>query len=329
MARSIDDIGKTLDSYHAYMLLEKGLSSNTLASYNDDVMKYLSYIADRRITLRETSPEILHAFLADLHDLGIAPATQARIISGLKSFFKFMKMEGYIDENPTLLLQAPRLGRHLPDVLSTDEIDEMISCINMSSPEGQRNRAIIETLYGSGLRVSELVNLDLAHVYLDEQYLIVRGKGSKERMVPMSEIAVNEIKAYLPDRAQLDIKPGEENILFLNRRGKRLTRVMIFYIIKNLCELAGIRKTISPHSLRHSFASHLLEGGANLRAIQQMLGHESISTTEIYLHIDRHLLRQEILLHHPRNNPKNRKPKDRGLCISFFLYIIVAQLKTI
>ncbi|MBD5266643.1 MAG: site-specific tyrosine recombinase XerD [Bacteroides sp.] len=306
MARSIDDIGKTLDSYHAYMLLEKGLSSNTLASYNDDVMKYLSYIADRRITLRETSPEILHAFLADLHDLGIAPATQARIISGLKSFFKFMKMEGYIEENPTLLLQAPRLGRHLPDVLSTDEIDEMISCINMSSPEGQRNRAIIETLYGSGLRVSELVNLDLAHVYLDEQYLIVRGKGSKERMVPMSEIAVNEIKAYLPDRAQLDIKPGEENILFLNRRGKRLTRVMIFYIIKNLCELAGIRKTISPHSLRHSFASHLLEGGANLRAIQQMLGHESISTTEIYLHIDRHLLRQEILLHHPRNNPKNR-----------------------
>lgn len=306
MARSIDDIGKTLDSYHAYMLLEKGLSSNTLASYNDDVMKYLSYIADRRITLRETSPEILHAFLADLHDLGIAPATQARIISGLKSFFKFMKMEGYIDENPTLLLQAPRLGRHLPDVLSTAEIDEMISCINMSSPEGQRNRAIIETLYGSGLRVSELVNLDLAHVYLDEQYLIVRGKGSKERMVPMSEIAVNEIKAYLPDRAQLDIKPGEENILFLNRRGKRLTRVMIFYIIKNLCELAGIRKTISPHSLRHSFASHLLEGGANLRAIQQMLGHESISTTEIYLHIDRHLLRQEILLHHPRNNPKNR-----------------------
>ena len=306
MARSIDDIGKTLDSYHAYMLLEKGLSSNTLASYNDDVMKYLSYIADRRITLRETSPEILHSFLADLHDLGIAPATQARIISGLKSFFKFMKMEGYIDENPTLLLQAPRLGRHLPDVLSTDEIDEMISCINMSSPEGQRNRAIIETLYGSGLRVSELVNLDLAHVYLDEQYLIVRGKGSKERMVPMSEIAVNEIKAYLPDRAQLDIKPGEENILFLNRRGKRLTRVMIFYIIKNLCELAGIRKTISPHSLCHSFASHLLEGGANLRAIQQMLGHESISTTEIYLHIDRHLLRQEILLHHPRNNPKNR-----------------------
>lgn len=306
MTRSIDDIGKTLDSYHAYMLLEKGLSSNTLSSYNDDVAKYLSYIADRRITLRETSPEILHAFLADLHDLGIAPATQARIISGLKSFFKFLKMEGYIDENPTLLLQAPRLGRHLPDVLSTDEIDEMISCINMSSPEGQRNRAIIETLYGSGLRVSELVNLDLAHVYLEEQYLIVRGKGSKERMVPMSEIAVNEIKAYLPDRAQLDIKPGEENILFLNRRGKRLTRVMIFYIIKNLCELAGIRKTISPHSLRHSFASHLLEGGANLRAIQQMLGHESISTTEIYLHMDRHLLRQEILLHHPRNNPKNR-----------------------
>ncbi len=306
MTRGINDIGKVLDSYHGYMLLEKGLSSNTLVSYNNDVMKYLGYIADRNITLRETSPEILHSFLADLHDIGISPATQARIISGLKSFFKFLKMENYIEENPTLLLQAPRLGRHLPDVLSIEEIDEMISCINMSSPEGQRNRAIIETLYGSGLRVSELVNLDMAHVYLDEQYLIVRGKGSKERMVPMSEIAVREIRAYLPDRATLDIKPGEENILFLNRRGKRLTRVMIFYIIKNLCELAGVRKTISPHSLRHSFASHLLEGGANLRAIQQMLGHESISTTEIYLHIDRHLLRQEILLHHPRNNPKNR-----------------------
>ncbi len=306
MTRGINDIGKVLDSYHGYMLLEKGLSSNTLVSYNNDVMKYLGYIADRNITLRETSPEILHSFLADLHDIGISPATQARIISGLKSFFKFLKMENYIEENPTLLLQAPRLGRHLPDVLSIEEIDEMISCINMSSPEGQRNRAIIETLYGSGLRVSELVNLDMAHVYLDEQYLIVRGKGSKERMVPMSEIAVREIRAYLPDRARLDIKPGEENILFLNRRGKRLTRVMIFYIIKNLCELAGVRKTISPHSLRHSFASHLLEGGANLRAIQQMLGHESISTTEIYLHIDRHLLRQEILLHHPRNNPKNR-----------------------
>lgn len=306
MTRGINDIGKVLDSYHGYMLLEKGLSDNTLASYNNDVMKYLGYIADRNITLRETSPEILHSFLADLHDIGISPATQARIISGLKSFFKFLKMENYIEENPTLLLQAPRLGRHLPDVLSIEEIDEMISCINMSSAEGQRNRAIIETLYGSGLRVSELVNLDMAHVYLDEQYLIVRGKGSKERMVPMSEIAVREIRAYLPERATLDIKPGEENILFLNRRGKRLTRVMIFYIIKNLCELAGVRKTISPHSLRHSFASHLLEGGANLRAIQQMLGHESISTTEIYLHIDRHLLRQEILMHHPRNNPKNK-----------------------
>ncbi len=306
MPRSIDDISKVIDAYHAYLLLEKGLADNTRISYDEDVRKYLNYLADNNLILRDTTPDILQSFLADLHDIGIAVSTQARIISGLKSFFKFLKMEGYLDENPSLLLQSPKLGRHLPDVLSIDEIDEMISCIDMSAPEGQRNRAIMETLYGCGLRVSELVNLDLAHVYLDEQYIIVRGKGSKERMVPMSDTAADEIRLYIPERAKLDIKPGEENILFLNRRGHRLTRVMIFYIIKKLCELAGIRKTISPHTLRHSFASHLLEGGANLRAIQQMLGHESISTTEIYLHIDRHLLRQEILLHHPRNNPKIR-----------------------
>lgn len=306
MPRSIDDISKVIDSYHAYLLLEKGLADNTRISYDEDVRKYLNYLADNNLILRDTTPDTLQSFLADLHDIGIAVSTQARIISGLKSFFKFLKMEGYLEENPSLLLQSPKLGRHLPDVLSIDEIDEMISCIDMSAPEGQRNRAIMETLYGCGLRVSELVNLDFAHVYLDEQYIIVRGKGSKERMVPMSDTAADEIRLYIPERAKLDIKPGEENILFLNRRGHRLTRVMIFYIIKKLCELAGIRKTISPHTLRHSFASHLLEGGANLRAIQQMLGHESISTTEIYLHIDRHLLRQEILLHHPRNNPKIR-----------------------
>ncbi len=291
-----------LDSYNAYLLLEKGLADNTLISYREDVKKYLRFLEGQSLTPVDTTPDILQSFLAGLHDLNIASTTQARIISGLKSFFKFLKMEGYIEENPTLLLQAPRMGRHLPDVLTISEIDEMISCIDMSTPEGQRNRAIIEILYGCGLRVSELVNLDMSHVYLDEQYVIVRGKGSKERMVPMSDVSVDEIRSYLPERAKLDIKPGEENILFLNRRGRRLSRVMVFYIIKNLCELAGIRKTISPHTLRHSFASHLLEGGANLRAIQQMLGHESIATTEIYLHIDRHALRQEILMHHPRNH---------------------------
>ena len=233
--------------------------------------------------------------------MGISSRSQARIISGIKSFFRFLKLENQIENNPTLLLESPRIGQKLPEVLSIEEIDNMISCIDLSSNEGQRNRAIIETLYGCGLRVSELINLEINKIFFEEEYIVVKGKGNKERLVPISTIAINEIKLYLDDRSHLNIKPGEENILFLNRRGRRLTRVMIFYIIKQLAELAGIRKDISPHTLRHSFASHLLEGGANLRAIQQMLGHESIATTEIYIHIDRTRLRDEILTYHPRN----------------------------
>ncbi len=301
MTRTITDWGKLTDEYAAYLMLEKGLSDNTRESYLDDLNKLKGYVGNDPKLLNDVSLDSLHNLVAELHDLGIAPSSQARIISGIKSFFRFLLLEGYIEENPSILLETPRMGRHLPEVLTVDEIDEMISCIDMSAAEGQRNRAIMETLYGCGLRVSELVNLEMANVFLDEQYIIVRGKGDKERMVPMSEVSINEIKLYLEDRALLDIKPGEENYLFLNRRGRHLTRVMIFYIIKKLCELAGIRKTISPHTMRHSFATHLLEGGANLRAIQQMLGHESIATTEIYLHMDRRLLRQEILLHHPRN----------------------------
>lgn len=299
--RSIDDIERIAASYEAYLLLERGLADNSREAYRRDVDKLLSYLADSGTRLRDVTPDTLHAFLADIYDLGIATASQARIISGIKSWFRYLTMEGYIEENPALLIDSPRMGRHLPDTLSVAEIDAMIDCIDMGCDEGQRNRAIMETLYGCGLRVSELVNLDLAHTFLDEHYVVVTGKGSKERMVPMSDVAVEEIRAYLPMRSRLDIKPGEENILFLNRRGHRLTRQMVFYIIKRLCDLAGIRKTISPHTLRHSFASHLLEGGANLRAIQQMLGHESIATTEIYLHIDRSRLREEILAHHPRN----------------------------
>lgn len=299
--RAINDISAILDDYEGYMLLEKGLSDNTVVSYRADIDKLLRFLADKKMMLRDTDSATLHEFLATLHDLGIAPASQARIISGLKSFFRYLKTEDYISDNPTLLIDAPHTGRHLPEVLSVEEIDRMITCIDLSTPEGQRNRAIIETLYSCGLRVSELVNLSLSNLFLDEQYVIVRGKGSKERMVPISDTAIEEIKLYMEQRAQMDIKPGEESILFLNRRGRRLTRVMVFYIIKRLCELAGIRKDISPHTLRHSFATHLLEGGANLRAIQQMLGHESIATTEIYLHLDRSMLRQEILLHHPRN----------------------------
>jgi integrase/recombinase XerD len=223
-------------------------------------------------------------------------------VSGLKSFFKYLRMERIVDENPTILLESPRIGRHLPEVLSVDEIDNMIAAIDLSTPEGNRNRAIIETMYGCGLRVSELCNLQINDINFENRFIIVTGKGSKQRMVPMSDIAAQLVDSYINnERAAVPVKPGEEGIVFLNRRGRRLSRVMIFYIIRDLAALAGIKKDVSPHTLRHSFATHLLEGGANLRAIQQMLGHESIATTEIYLHMDNTRLREEILLHHPRN----------------------------
>ena len=290
-----------LKQYSAYLLLERGLSNNTREGYLNDVKKLLNYLNENNLSLKDVSLDHLHNFIATLHDLGISSRSQARIISGIKSFFRFLKLENHIDTNPTLLLESPRVGRKLPEVLSIEEIDEMISCIDLSANEGQRNRAIIETLYSCGLRVSELINLEINKIFLEEEYIVIKGKGNKERIVPISPTAIHEIKLYLDDRRHLDIKPGEENILFLNRRGRRLTRVMIFYIIKQLAELANIRKEISPHTLRHSFATHLLEGGANLRAIQQMLGLESISTTEIYILIDRTRLREEILSFHPRN----------------------------
>lgn len=299
--RSIDSIPAVIDAYEAYLILERGLSDNTREAYVRDVGKLVRYLETEKVTLRDVTTDTLRAFAADLFDLGISPRTQARIVSGIKSFFRFMKLEGYLDSNPSLLLESPALRRHLPEVLRVDEIDAMIGAIDMEKAEGQRNRAIMETLYGCGLRVSELINLEISKLYFDEQFIMVHGKGDKERIVPISPQAIREIKDYLPDRALLPVKRGEENILFLNRRGHRLTRVMIFYIIKQLAESAGIRKEVSPHTLRHSFATHLLEGGANLRAIQQMLGHEDISTTEIYLHIDRSMLRAEILAHHPRN----------------------------
>ncbi len=285
----------------AYLMLERGLSENTRQCYLDDVKKLINYLNSNNLELKDVTLDTLHNFIAELHDLGISSRSQARIISGIKSFFRFLKLENHIDNNPSLLLESPRIGRKLPEVLSIEDIDEMISCIDLSTNEGQRNRAIIETLYSCGLRVSELINLEINKIFLEEEYIVIKGKGNKERIVPISTVAIHEIMLYLEDRKHLDIKPGEENILFLNRRGRRLTRVMIFYIIKQLAELAGIRKEISPHTLRHSFATHLLEGGANLRAIQQMLGHESISTTEIYIHIDRTRLREEILTFHPRN----------------------------
>ena len=299
--RSMPNMSRLQEEYDAYLLLERGMSLNTRLSYRGDVEKLVMYLADGSTTLQDVTLATLHSFAADLHDLGISPRSQARIISGVKSFFKFLKKQRYIEADPSRMLENPQVGMHLPEVLTVEEIDAMIAAIDLTAPEGQRNRAIIETLYSCGLRVSELVNLEMGRVFPDEGYIIVTGKGSKERIVPISEQALREISAWLGDRAAIDLKPGEEQMLFVSRRGKRLTRVMVFYIVKKLAALAGIVKEISPHTLRHSFATHLLEGGANLRAIQQMLGHESISTTEIYLHLDRTHLREEILRFHPRN----------------------------
>jgi len=301
--RDITDIADVKRRFLAHLTMEKGMSRNTAAAYGDDVDKLTRYLADAGIAVERASTDDLERFICDLQDVGIQPRSQARIISGVKSFYKFLRLEGYMDDDPTELILTPKIGRHLPEVLTIAEIDAMIECIDMSKAEGQRNRAIIETLYGCGLRVSELVTLRLSQLFLDERYVIIQGKGNKQRLVPISPVAIEQINLYLEQtRSHQVAKRGCEDILFLNRRGAMLTRQMIFHIVKQLCELAGIKKAVSPHTLRHSFATHLLEGGANLRAIQQMLGHESITTTEIYVHIDRTRLRDEILSHHPRNN---------------------------
>lgn len=298
--RPVPDQPRLMALYDSYLRLERGLSDNTRQSYSTDLRHLLTFLDDCNVAVNEATQADLDAFAASLRDLGISPRSQARVISGMKSFFHFLLLEHYIDADPTLLIPAPNIGQHLPEVLTVEEIDAMVAAIDLSKPEAQRNRAIIETLYGSGLRVSELVDMTLNRVFLDEGYLIVEGKGNKQRMVPLSAVAVDEIREYLTT-GRLRVKPSNEHYLFLNRRGARLTRVMIFYIVRSLAEAAGIKKTISPHTLRHSFATHLLEGGASLRAIQMMLGHESIATTEIYLHLDSTRLREEIMLHHPRN----------------------------
>ena len=283
------------------------MSANTAQAYSDDVDKLTRYFTGAGIAVEHATTDDLERFVCTLQDVGIQPRSQARIISGVKGFYKFLRLEGYMDTDPTELLPAPRIGRHLPEVLTIDEIDRMIACIDMSKAEGQRNRAIIETLYGCGLRVSERVTLKLSQLFMDERYVIIQGKGNKQRLVPISPVAIEQINLYLEQtRSHQVAQRGSEDILFLNRRGAMLTRQMIFHIVKQLCELAGVRKVISPHTLRHSFATHLLEGGANLRAIQQMLGHESITTTEIYVHIDRTRLRDEILSHHPRNSSSSQ-----------------------
>lgn len=303
MIRQIKDNQSLRNDFEAHLLLERSLSANTAEAYLVDVSHLLDFLECRGISPAEVAEQDLHQLLASLRDIGISPRSQARMIAGMRSFFKFMRLEGYIDSDPSELIESPRLGRHLPDVLSVEEIDAMIAAIPDGKEESLRNHAIIETLYGSGLRVSELVDARISRLSLDDALLIVDGKGSKQRIVPMSPASVALIEEYLPQRGRLKIKPEGQDVLFLNRRGAPLSRVMVFYIIRDLAAAAGISKTVSPHTLRHSFATHLLEGGANLRAIQEMLGHESIATTELYLHLDRSRLRKELIEHHPHYKP--------------------------
>ena len=298
---------KIIIKYKQYLKLEKSLSENTVQAYLTDLDKLFAFLTIENIGYTEVTLQDLENFSAGLHDIGIHPRSQARILSGVRSFYRFLLLDDYIDQDPSELLESPQIGQHLPDVLTVEEIDNLIGSIDRSTREGQRNRAILETLYSCGLRVSELCNLKISDLYLDENFIKVEGKGSKQRLVPISAKAVNEIRNYFIDRNQGLIKPGYEDFVFISRFGKNISRIMVFHIIKELAELTGLKKAISPHTFRHSFATHLLEGGANLRAIQCMLGHESIGTTEIYTHIDRNMLRQEIIEHHPRNNKQNVK----------------------
>ena len=287
--------------YRRYLKLEKGYSANTLDAYMRDVDKLLRYLAVEQVDVLDVKLEDLEHFAAFISDLGIGPRSLARILSGVRQFYRFLVIDGYLEVDPTELLESPKQPDHLPEVLSTAEVDLLEQAIDLSKWEGHRNRAIIEVLFSCGLRVSELTNLKLSNLYIEEQYIRVMGKGSKERLVPISPRALDELNYWFADRNVMKIKPGEEDYVFLNRRGQHLTRTMILIMIKRYAVEAGIKKTISPHTLRHSFATSLLEGGADLRAIQAMLGHESIGTTEIYTHIDTSTLRQEILEHHPRN----------------------------
>ncbi|MDR1584875.1 MAG: tyrosine recombinase XerD [Prevotellaceae bacterium] len=299
------ELEKALDLgslYHLYLKLEKNLSPNTVEAYERDLSKLETYLSDARIALQDAKPEHLRDFIVEISEAGIHPRSQARILSGVKSFYYFLIYRNIISEDPTELLESPKTGLRLPEVLSLEEINRIVSAIDLSKPEGQRNKAIIETLYGSGLRVSELINLQLSKLYIDEAYMLVEGKGSKQRLLPLSPSSIKQIELWKIDRNALNIQKEANDILFLNRRGGKLTRAMIFTIVKDLAALAGIRKNISPHTFRHSFATHLLENGANLRAIQQLLGHESITSTELYTHIDVQFLRKTILEYHPMNN---------------------------
>ena len=293
---------KLIRRYYQYLKLEKNFSANTIDAYMRDLDKFFLFIKDGGKDFLNVDLPDIHEFSAMMVDVGISPVSLSRILSGVRSFYHFLVLSDVLEVNPTELLEYPKKPKRLPDVLSVDEIDAIESVIDLSQPEGQRNKAIIETLFSCGLRVSELVNLKISNMYLDDEFIKVEGKGSKQRLVPISEQAIHEIQLYFLDRNLIDIAPEYQDYVFVSHRRKiPLTRVMVFIMIKNLVEKAGIKKTVSPHTFRHSFATSLLEGGANLRAIQAMLGHESIATTQIYTHIDTSHLREEILEHHPRN----------------------------
>jgi integrase/recombinase XerD len=290
-----------VDGYRRYLKLERASSANTVDAYLRDVEKLLTFLATEGKRPDEVELEDLQTFSAGLHDIGVGPRSQCRILSGVRSFYRFLLLDGYIDQDPTELLESPQIGEHLPEFLTPQEVDRLEDSIDLSKPEGHRNRAIIEVLFSCGLRVTELVTMRLSQLFVKEQFVRIMGKGSKERLVPVSERALSELSNWFECRKQLNIKRGEEDYVFLNRRGSHLTRTMILIMLKRQAQEAGITKTISPHTLRHSFATALLEGGADLRVIQALLGHESIGTTEIYTHLSRQALRQAVLEHHPRN----------------------------
>lgn len=296
------DYGDIVRRYRHYLKLERGYSQNTIDGYTNDIMHLIKYVGENGLSIADVKLEDLENFVAALVDIGIAPRSQARIISGVRSLYHYLVLDGYLENDPTELLESPNIGEHLPEVLSTKEVDMIETAIDLNKWEGHRNKAIIETLFSCGLRVSELTNLKISDLFFDDKFIRVNGKGSKQRLVPISQRAIDYIGFWFIDRNQMEnIKPGEDDFVFLNRRGHHLTRTMILIMVKQYARDAGIKKTISPHTFRHSFATALLEGGADLRAIQAMLGHERIATTEIYTHIDMSTLREEILEHHPRN----------------------------
>ena len=291
----------TIKLYVRYLRLERNLSPNTIEAYRNDLAHLEAFMMRNNLKLENVTLEQLHTFAASLHEYGITPRSQARVLSGVRSFFRFLVLDGMVESDPTELLEWPSLPEHLPVVLSLEEIDRIEDSIDLSKAEGARNRAIIEVLFSCGLRVSELVNMKLSDLYLEDRVLLVRGKGNKERLVPVSNKAIADLKRWFFDRNLMKIKPGEDDYVFLNRRGAHLTRTMILIMVKRQAEEAGIKKTISPHTFRHSFATALLQGGADLRSIQAMLGHEKIDTTLVYTHISNEQLRKAILEHHPRN----------------------------